>query len=237
MFFVVGISHPRGGNYRVGDGVCTHSVSHAHFLCCTFCLRTRSFSCVHIHAWLKVVKKMFVACVSYLSISPSPFSCFTHLCCSCTLTPASLSCPSSCRTFPSLKRRTRATPHMHRGVWLLGQARCKYREFSLSRSEELSHVRGWIRGNTKIGPVLVHTPWLHTCAGQSLVDACHPLPFACHAVISPRPERDMRDGAPPEGSFTEHGNQYTLRCFSSLAALEPFTHVLRYSPLEPGNIA
>ena len=28
------------------------------------------------------------------------------------------------------------------------------REYTLPRSEETSHVRGWIRGNTKIGPVL-----------------------------------------------------------------------------------
>ena len=28
------------------------------------------------------------------------------------------------------------------------------REYTLPRSEESSHVRGWIRGNTKIGPVL-----------------------------------------------------------------------------------
>ena len=28
------------------------------------------------------------------------------------------------------------------------------RDFSLPRSEESSHMRGWIRGNTKVGPVL-----------------------------------------------------------------------------------
>ena len=54
------------------------------------------------------------------SISPSPFSCFTRLCCSCTPTLTSPFCPSSCRTFPSYKRRTCAT-HLHRGVWLPGQ--------------------------------------------------------------------------------------------------------------------
>ena len=35
-------------------------------------------------------------------------------------------------------------------------------------------------------------------------------------------------------SVAEHGNQYTPRCFSNFAALGSFTHVLRYSPLEPG---
>ena len=61
-----------------------------------FCCRTHIFlhcvahiytsSCVHIHAWLECLKK-FVACMSCLSISPSPFSCFTcHPCCLLTVT-------------------------------------------------------------------------------------------------------------------------------------------------------
>ena len=32
----------------------------------------------------------------------------------------------SCRTFPSWKRRTCATPHLHREVWLPGKIRCKH---------------------------------------------------------------------------------------------------------------
>ena len=85
------------------------------------------FMRVHTHAWLKSCqKKVFVACVSRLSISPSPFSCVTRLCCSCTLTPTSLSSPSPSRTFPSYQRKTCATPHMHREVWPPGQVRCKH---------------------------------------------------------------------------------------------------------------
>ena len=38
-------------------------------------------------------------------------------------------------------------------------------------------------------------------------------------------------------SVAEHGNQYTPRCFSNFAACGSFTHVLKNSPLEPGNIA
>ena len=51
-------------------------VSHAHFLCCTVCLRTSE----HFHACARTrmahglkdqVSRRFVACVSYFSISPS----------------------------------------------------------------------------------------------------------------------------------------------------------------------
>ena len=90
---------------------CTYThLMHAHFsahgaLTVTF---THLHAC-HIHARLKGAKKVLCTCVTFLSISPSPFSCLTRLCCSRTvtsrplLTTASLTLPStrSCRTFPS----------------------------------------------------------------------------------------------------------------------------------------
>ena len=72
----------------------------------TFFLRTtRSLRTSHIFMrvtcthGLKGAEK--VPCVSSSSISPSPFSCLTRLCCSCTSTSTSRSCPYLCRTFPS----------------------------------------------------------------------------------------------------------------------------------------
>ena len=118
--FFHGFSYTCSSDYSVYDGRCTYT----HLLHATHMFlhiaRAQShlqiFMRVHIHAWLKVMKKVFVACVSSLSISLSPFSCLARLCRSCTLTSTSRTCPSSCRTFPCQKRRTRATPHMHRGV-------------------------------------------------------------------------------------------------------------------------
>ena len=69
FFFSLTISHPRSGNYCVSDGVCAHTP------CRTRTLLTH-FPCVahrhRAHAWLKV----FAVRMSYLSISPSPFSGF-----------------------------------------------------------------------------------------------------------------------------------------------------------------
>ena len=77
------------------------------------------FMRVHIHAWLSCPPKRFFAHVSEFSISPS-FSCLTRHGCSCTVTSRPL--PS----YLSQKRRTCATPHMHRDVGPPGQVRCKH---------------------------------------------------------------------------------------------------------------
>ena len=69
-------------------------------------IRTCSYGCTYTHAFKRHEKQVFVAWVSLFSISPSPFSCFTRLCCSCTvtsrplLTTTSLTIPStrSCRS-------------------------------------------------------------------------------------------------------------------------------------------
>ena len=60
------------------------------------------------------------------SISPSSFSCFTHPCCSVTVTSRpflTLTPTRSCRTYLSQKRRACASPHEQREVWLSGQVR------------------------------------------------------------------------------------------------------------------
>ena len=74
----------------------------------------------HIHAWLKAegCQKGVCICVTFLSISSSPFSDFIRLpCCSLTVTsrplptatPLTTPCTWSCRTFSSSKHRTCAT--------------------------------------------------------------------------------------------------------------------------------
>ena len=69
-------------------GGCTHTLlSHAHFsaLCCA--AHSAPLMRVHIHAWLKVVKKVCCMRTSHISISPSLSSRFTlHPCCSRTVT-------------------------------------------------------------------------------------------------------------------------------------------------------
>ena len=68
-------------------GVYIHSLVARTCFCSTVCLRTSAhLHACHTHAWLKVMKKVFVACVSMFSVSLSPFSCFTRLCCSLTVT-------------------------------------------------------------------------------------------------------------------------------------------------------
>ena len=110
------ISCPRSGNYCVCDGVCTHTPCRTHIFFALFpCVTYR-----HEHAWLKV----FAVCMSYLSISPSPFSCFIRrLCCSRTVN----STPRSrlhlfLELYQTQKRGSSAPPHMRRGVWLPGQS-------------------------------------------------------------------------------------------------------------------
>ena len=68
--------------------MCTHTT------CCTHIFSAHSACTVtfaHLHACTFThgsshVKKVFVACVSSLSISPSPLSCCTDPCCSLTVT-------------------------------------------------------------------------------------------------------------------------------------------------------
>ena len=83
-----------------------------HTLCCRthiLSAHIRTSSCVHIHAWLKVEK---VCCMrmSLISISPSPFPCFTlHPCCSRTDTSTLCSRPHSSRAMPDPKARVKRT--------------------------------------------------------------------------------------------------------------------------------
>ena len=86
------------------DGGCTHTPCRTHMFLALFqCVTYRH----RVHAWLKV----FAVCMSYLSISPSPFSCFIrHPCCSRTVT----STPRSglhlpCRTVADPKARVKHT--------------------------------------------------------------------------------------------------------------------------------
>ena len=74
-------------NNSVYDGRCTYThLSHAHFLRTARSLRgSHIFMRVTYTHGSCVCKKVF-AHVSFLSISPSPFSCLTHLCCSRTVT-------------------------------------------------------------------------------------------------------------------------------------------------------
>ena len=88
----------------VCDGKGTHTPCRTHIFLTQFpCVAYRH----RVHAWLKV----FAARMSYLSISPSPCSCFIrHLCCSRTVT----STPRSrlhlpCRTVPDPQARVKRT--------------------------------------------------------------------------------------------------------------------------------
>ena len=74
-------------------------LSHAHFLCVTCRYR--------VHAWPKV----FAVCVSHISVSPSPLSCFIHrLCCSRTVTSTPRSRPHRLRrAFTDRKARVKRT--------------------------------------------------------------------------------------------------------------------------------
>ena len=86
--------------------------SPVHTLCCRthiLSAHIRTSSCVHIHAWLKVPK---VCCMrmSLISISPSPFPCFTlHPCCSRTDTSTPCSRPHSSQAMPDPKARVKRT--------------------------------------------------------------------------------------------------------------------------------
>ena len=63
----------------VGSGSCTRThLLHAHFSAHSAHSHICTFSCVCTHTHVSSVEKVFVAHVSLLSISPSPFSCLTH---------------------------------------------------------------------------------------------------------------------------------------------------------------
>ena len=136
------VSYTWSSDCSVYDGRST--CMHAQF----FCAHPHIFMRVHIHAWLKCLKR-FIACASHLSISPSPFSCLIHPCCSLTVTSRPLptttsqTIPStrSCRMYVSWTRRTCAIPHMHREVWLPDQVRCKHRLWSQKVRQE--YFREW----------------------------------------------------------------------------------------------
>ena len=88
------VSYTCSSKYSVYDGWCAYThLLHAHF-------SVAQFVCAHPHFFMRVthththgssVCKKGV--VSFLFISPSPFLCFTRLCCSCTPTLTSPSCP------------------------------------------------------------------------------------------------------------------------------------------------
>ena len=79
------VSYTCSGDCSVCDGRCTYThLLHAHFSA-ESAYTSHIFMRVTYTHGSSVCKKVF-AHVSYLSISPSPFSCFTRLCCSCTVT-------------------------------------------------------------------------------------------------------------------------------------------------------
>ena len=104
-------SHPRGSNYCVCDGECTHThLSLAHFsgvhtLCVNF---------AHSHALTHMHRSKVSATFS--------FSCFTRLCSCCSLTVISRPFPTSTTpvtfsvhailpNFPDLEAQVKRTPH------------------------------------------------------------------------------------------------------------------------------
>ena len=111
---IFGVLHPRSCEYCVCDGRCTHTLlSHAHFSALR-CAHPHIFMRVNTHAWPKVVKRVCCIRMSLISISPSPFSCFTlHPCCSLTVTsrpPSRLWRPRlPCRTLPDPEARVKRT--------------------------------------------------------------------------------------------------------------------------------
>ena len=85
----------------VGTSRCCRSCAYTHLVHAHFSARgacTITFAHFLACAHTRMAQVMSKRCLSHmsLSISPSPLSCFTRLCCSCTLTSTSRSCPSSC---------------------------------------------------------------------------------------------------------------------------------------------
>ena len=60
---VFGVSYTCSSDYSVYDGGCTYThLLHAHFSVAQFvCAHPHIFMRVHVHAWLKFMKKVFVA--------------------------------------------------------------------------------------------------------------------------------------------------------------------------------
>ena len=108
------VSYTCSSDYSVYDGVYIHSLVARTFFCCTVCLRTSAHlhACAHTRMAQVSAKKVF-AYVSFLSISPSPFSCLTHLLLSPydSLSLSTFPSTHSCRTYLSSKRRACAPPH------------------------------------------------------------------------------------------------------------------------------
>ena len=87
------VSYTCSSNYSVYDGRCAYThLLHAHFLHMARPQSHPHFSCVsHTRMAQVSSKRCLLHECQTLSISPSPFSCLTRLCCSCTLTSTSRS--------------------------------------------------------------------------------------------------------------------------------------------------
>ena len=83
----------------------------------TFSLRNVQISRTRMAQGLSVMKRFVAFCMSCLSVSPSPFSCFNRRPC-CSLT-ATFSAPHLCRALPAPKARGMRTPT--RGALSIGQ--------------------------------------------------------------------------------------------------------------------
>ena len=114
IFSSIKVSHSRWSSYFVCDCRCTHThMLLAHFLRTARSLRTSHIFMRVTHAWLKVMKKMFVACACRLSWF---LSCFTrlrllflhgHFETNSTDAPVHTIRPN----FPGPKARVKRTPH------------------------------------------------------------------------------------------------------------------------------
>ena len=184
---------------------CTNThLLHAHFSAQSACTITFAhFSCVPHTRTAQVSVKRFVACACLWSLSPSPFSCLTHPCCSRTVTSrplpttTSLTIPStrSCRTYLSWKRRTRATPHEHRGVWLRGQIRSQHRLWAPNSSTRILPWMMTRRSSTVISPTS-RKPRKKTPAKSVFTKCLNPLRFSWWFCSSNRKQRKHAIGKP-----------------------------------------
>ena len=132
-WWLLRVWHPGSSDYRVCDR-CVHTHSP---VARTF-FRTVLHTFTHLHACTfthgsSVCKKVCCMRMWLISISPSPFSCFTlHPCSSLTVTSRPLSRlwrpRLPCRTVPDPKKRgSSALPHERRGVWLPGRSHAVHR--------------------------------------------------------------------------------------------------------------
>ena len=98
------------------------------------------FLCVayrHEHAWFK----MFAVIMSYLSISPSPFTCFILAVPARSLRHVVPFCTFLAELFPIRKRGSSALPHERRRVWLPGRSHALHRLWAQSVRQDYFH--GW----------------------------------------------------------------------------------------------